>query len=517
MNRTRTQARRCRPGHFRPRLENLEDRSCPSCTVVQDGSTLFITGDRAGNRIAIQQDVQGCHVTCDGGATANFSDVTLIVVQSRTGNDGVNVAYGKGIYQPADLDVSLGAGADTLDVSTGWTEPPDPDKPVSFAVSAGAGSDRVTASFNHSPDPHFEFRTDLGAGDDMLTASFNPTESVVPAGDGVWLAVLEGGLGNDLMSVFIGDEIQGPAPHLINANLDVALDGGAGLDKLMMNAHGITFGGTVSLDLDGGNGADALNSYMQDVTFKAAYMSCLDGGGGNDQMHDTYVNVDFEAATTLHDTAGDGDDVVSLDVAGVVGLDVLTVNVESGTGADQVGIIIDYDVAAGATANLIADAGAGADQVGIVIDGCNVAAGGTAGIIIEGGAGADQVGIVIDGCNVADGGTLNATIHGGGGADLVGFIIINSNVAAGASVQIGVDSGDGNDLVRGNFGFTAESRSVIAIIFQGGAGDDNLTLDITGLGDPLILSARLDGGAGFDSAHVSRIVDVANCEEVFLL
>jgi hypothetical protein len=40
---------------FRPRLQALEDRRCPSCVVVQNGDKLFITGDGLDNRITIVQ------------------------------------------------------------------------------------------------------------------------------------------------------------------------------------------------------------------------------------------------------------------------------------------------------------------------------------------------------------------------------------------------------------------------------------------------------------------------------
>jgi hypothetical protein len=59
---------------------------------------------------------------------------------------------------------------------------------------------------------------------------------------------------------------------------------------------------------------------------------------------------------------------------------------------------------------------------------------------------------------------------------------------------------------------------VIAIIFQGASGDDDLTLDITGIGDPGLLRARVDGGpGGSDAAHVTRNVEVDDCEMVVFI
>jgi hypothetical protein len=159
--------------------------------------------------------------------------------------------------------------------------------------------------------------------------------------------------------------------------------------------------------------------------------------------------------------------------------------------------------------------GGGADEIA-AFDSYNVAAGASVAVAVNGGDGADQVGIIIH-FDVAAGASLYAGVDGGSGADSVGIVIEGSTVAAGASASIGVDSGSGNDVVRGGFSFDPESHGVIAIIFQGGSGDDDLTLDISGIGDPNILNARLDGGAGFDIAHVTRNVDVVNCEEVFFL
>jgi hypothetical protein len=189
-------------------------------------------------------------------------------------------------------------------------------------------------------------------------------------------------------------------------------------------------------------------------------------------------------------------------------------NVESGTGADQVGIVIEgCSVAAGASEGLNVDAGTGADQVGIIVN-YDLTAGAAAALAVNGGDGADQVGIIID-YDVAAGASLRVNVDTGLDPDTIYFNSERGMVAAGASFAIGVDSGSGNDFVFGHFGLDPESRGVIAIIFQGGSGDDDLTLDISGIGDPNLLNAHLDGGDGFDVAHVSRNVEVINCEEVF--
>jgi len=112
---------------------------------------------------------------------------------------------------------------------------------------------------------------------------------------------------------------------------------------------------------------------------------------------------------------------------------------------------------------------------------------------------------------------MSVDVHGGADPDTIYFVVDGSIVAAGASMSIGVDSGSGDDLVRGGFGFDPATHGVIAIIFQGASGDDALTLDISGLSNPNEPRARVDGGPGFDVAHVTRNVEVDNCETVFFI
>src|SRR5687767_2196607 len=65
---------------FRPRLERLESRDCPSCTVFQRDQTLIILGDEGANQVEIADTREGdIAVTCDGGETERFSGVQRIV------------------------------------------------------------------------------------------------------------------------------------------------------------------------------------------------------------------------------------------------------------------------------------------------------------------------------------------------------------------------------------------------------------------------------------------------------
>src|SRR4051812_36925814 len=71
-----------RPAGFRPRLEALEDRWCPSCTVsVVDGHLLQVVGDRADNHIDIVGNgLGGIQVAADGAPARTFTGINKIVV-----------------------------------------------------------------------------------------------------------------------------------------------------------------------------------------------------------------------------------------------------------------------------------------------------------------------------------------------------------------------------------------------------------------------------------------------------
>ena len=51
---------------FSPKLELLNDRVVPSCTWVDEGNVLTITGDSKSNDIVIEDDGTALTITCDG-------------------------------------------------------------------------------------------------------------------------------------------------------------------------------------------------------------------------------------------------------------------------------------------------------------------------------------------------------------------------------------------------------------------------------------------------------------------
>ena len=464
----RRSQRRFAANVFRPRVEALERRLCLTCTVIQDGANLYITGGNTANDLAIQQDEAGYHVACDGGSIATFRGVERAIISMGSGNDSVEVAYGTGVYRPADLVAHLGAGDDSLDLRAGWQT--NDGGSIKFDIWMGPDDDRLTAFLPHI-EQRLQLNADLGAGNDTFSGSILPPSDVAAAGGGAWSVAVQGQQGDDEMSLMLGGPVAGPAPHLINANLNLMLDGGVGADqvRMMIDASVVAAGAELNVGVDGGAGADEVGIIIDYRTATAAAESIqVDAGSGADQVG---IIVNYRTATldALFDVSvdgGSGDDELTFDTA---------------AGGESPGPhLINGDL------NVMLDGGAGDDHE-FIHSGDNTWAGNVA-FIASGGAGADEIGITFGG-----------------------------TVADGASLSIGVDSGSGDDLVRGSFGFDPATHGVIAIILQGASGDDDLTLDISGLSNPNEPRARVDGGPGFDVAHVTRNVEVDNCETVFFI
>src|SRR5262245_26683272 len=153
------------PVRFQPRLESLETRDCPSCSVVHKGDTLFIVGDREANQIAIADTREGgITVTCDGSVRPAFQGVRVIDIKTGGGNDEVSAAFENHSTPDFVFRVDLGTGNDILSIR-GVGEHVKKRGPA-FDINAGAGNDDVAVTFSVPSDGDLALRADLGAGDD---------------------------------------------------------------------------------------------------------------------------------------------------------------------------------------------------------------------------------------------------------------------------------------------------------------------------------------------------------------
>ena len=74
---------------FVPKLESLDDRIVPSCTWVENGNVLTITGSQGANDVVIEDNGTTLTITCDGEAVDVSDNVTDVVLNLRAGNDTV--------------------------------------------------------------------------------------------------------------------------------------------------------------------------------------------------------------------------------------------------------------------------------------------------------------------------------------------------------------------------------------------------------------------------------------------
>ena len=71
-----------RRSRFAPRLEALELRDCPSCTMTFRDGLLSIVGDHTANNVAILNTWAGTQVRCDQQEPQMFVGVTAISVRT---------------------------------------------------------------------------------------------------------------------------------------------------------------------------------------------------------------------------------------------------------------------------------------------------------------------------------------------------------------------------------------------------------------------------------------------------
>ncbi|HMC66303.1 MAG TPA: hypothetical protein VKI65_15305, partial [Gemmataceae bacterium] len=182
---------------FVPRLEALEDRSCPSCTTNLVGNTLTVLGDQAANTIQLTDDGTGTiKITCDGGAEESFAGVTNIVLRSgasgdtvtyeltgdRSGELNLDIALQQGADQfnanlnasllagaKLDITVNAGNGADTLNL-TATNANVAAGAELGVTLNGNNAKDQTTFDFQGNIDGQLELRAEAGNGVDSIAA-----------------------------------------------------------------------------------------------------------------------------------------------------------------------------------------------------------------------------------------------------------------------------------------------------------------------------------------------------------
>jgi hypothetical protein len=257
------------------RLEPLHDRTLPSVSVVQTGSTLTINGDQHANAVQIMDDgtPTGLTVAVDGTNYPRTGAVDKVVVQARAGNDTVSYTL-TGDYTATNrtVDVFLGNGNDTFTADLGHAI--DAASTLALHVDGGNGKDDLTVT---------------GSGGGAIAGGL--------------MVELLGGNGIDGLSFDDAADVTG--------SLKVLVDGGNAKDMISANYTGAV-DGQLDLTATGGNGMDAVDGSVS-----------VTGGAGS---------------VTTHVLGGNGKDDLGLSVTGdgLAGLSALDASIDIGHGKDTV-------------------------------------------------------------------------------------------------------------------------------------------------------------------------------------
>jgi hypothetical protein len=252
------------------RLESLNDRTVPSVTVVQDGTTLTVKGDAHANDIEIHDNgtPAGLTVTVDGvDQGLSGLEVTKVVVKAGGGADTVSYAL-EGDYAATarTVEVWLGNGNDTFTADLGHAI--GADSSLTLQVHGGNGKDDLSvAGAGGSVAGTLDVQLDGQNGMDVV--SFDYTGDVT--GTARWTA--EGGNGKDDISLHYAGVLDG--------TLELNVKGGNGMDHVAADVAATGGAGTVTGEVLGGNGKDDLSlSVASGLTLDVT----IDGGHGKDTI-----------------------------------------------------------------------------------------------------------------------------------------------------------------------------------------------------------------------------------------
>lgn len=254
---------------FQPRFETLEDRYCPSVSVITAplhvGNELRITGDAGPDTIKIVDNGAG-HIDvlgANGHSLGSANNVTSLKLNSGGGPDNISYQLSHPLTVNEAMLFTLGDGATNalkLDFSAGIQ-----GANLLVGVMGGAGADTIKVTLGSISTAYVNLFVSGGAGNDSITVADGAAD--IPRGSSVRVD-LSGGAGNDNLSAAFSGSIFGSL--MVNAY------GGAGNDAVNVNVmveEGST--GKVQALVDGGKGHDDLTLYMDDYSGDSHDVSAL--------------------------------------------------------------------------------------------------------------------------------------------------------------------------------------------------------------------------------------------------
>jgi Ca2+-binding RTX toxin-like protein len=259
-----------------PRVEALEERALPFCSIIQLGTTITILGSNLADQVAITDNGTGTvSVLCDQNPTPQvFLGIDTINVRTFGGPDLVTYQLAGSVFGHRTVNVDLGAGKDTFRAFLNQNNP--------LALTLNQNSILNNSSL--------DFNIFGRQGNDNLSVDLSNGFTI---GNNARLGILlNGGAGNDRLAVNATQgNLNPPSLDLVQGTnlssqglFDVRLLGGPGVDRTAFAYQG-DLNGTLKLNTDGGQGRDTTVANIDATTPSSGTVQArVRGGAGNDNL-----------------------------------------------------------------------------------------------------------------------------------------------------------------------------------------------------------------------------------------
>lgn len=514
---------------FRPWLERLDDRSCPSCTLIMFGSTLFIHGDNAANDIDI--NVQGLEttVTCDSAAPAHFTGIDHLNIDTGQGNDRVQILIGAFPATVFRIEADLGESNDQFHLDADGAPPsppsdlPPPPSPagvLDVRLNTGGGIDVAETCIAHVAFARVEM--DLGADNDSALVEYMTDPSEILPDPGELHLNLTAGAGDDSATIRAASFID------VFAGIDL----GAGNDQLELTMNPSPQPvedptSIVHVIIDGGGGTDGVVCDVQTTSFEQITEVMLMFPAGVESCVALFPTGMLRLRQAILDNRATNLTKVELTQ---VGSD-LAIDMTTGAGDDL--IQLEMDPAADGSVRFLADTGGGDDRVTVfgsrlndLFANIDLGAGNDTGLVewpsdpdvipgkvrelslnLSAGPGDDVAQILIGVSPSTDVAHLNIDLGAGHDTAIVEIPSGPSELAGKVrELNLSLSAGAGDDLAQILIGLSPSSEEVNVDIDLG-AGDDQLALRLNRDAPPVedatsIVNVNIDGGQGRDNSDL---------------
>ena len=507
---------------FRPCLEWLEDRTCPT-TLVLRGSTLYCDGTSGDDRVSFIDDAAALFVDIGDGKAYQYKGqaVRNVVINMLAGNDDVdykirdfNISV-PGSDQPRNIAIDTQGGDDRIAFESGdWARPSSKD-PWQVTICGGSGADEITGRFGALSDVHLQFVVRGEDGDDRVDVSQVGCATGLTAN----LFDIGGGLGkDDLQYKYDG---LGGAVTLENPRTPpttVNLHGDAGDDNLIIIHANVAVTDSWMVHAHGDNGADAVGIIIcgARIASKGRFGINMQGNRGSDDMRYKMEDVQIDGSMDLNIGGGTQDDHALIEITNLAvnkGVDAqeipvngsLKMNVNGGSHFDDIGIWVQNTNIAG-TLDVNLQGGDHDDDLRFALE--DAQAPGKVNVKVDGGTGNDTASLKQS--NISTTGNIILNFFGGTGADDVAIIVqdLNAGVAAGvgAHVAFNADGGLGADTIDYVIHWNVAAGATAEANLFGRGGDDKCIVIDNGVvaGQSFI---RVDAGFGNDVVDVDVSLD----------